>query len=682
MRIRHSARHSRAADPGPSRQPSLSIRSGERRLWAAELNGPSRAAMAIHGMGGIGKSTLAAQIAARVSRIQSSRVVTSVTGEVTAASLVSAGADMIVCDNFDDNLAEEAGHWAVADPELAALLATWPGKLLITCRHPFILPGADKLVFRQLGPLTRSGYAELTTSLPAIRLLDDGEREQVWRLTAGHPLALQYLDLLLARGERYRDLAGRLAAAIRLRTGQPVPAADPAGLPGSTAQTIAWAAGGLMFGELYGQLSNGARSVLLRASAFRVPVAAEVLGGRSGQIAECEAAGLLTIAGDRELTVHRWTADELHLRLTEAGQAALIAAAHRQAAVYWQARLATKTAQRAEMAQRAELELRHHQRRAAELSRSDRPAGARDPAPLVPAGRRRAIRYGVAGAFVAMSAVLAVEAAQGFSVPHLTSADAPAVQAAQAPLSSVVAARDQAAVWVAREVSSGVIVACDPAMCDALSRQGIASGNLLVLGPGTADPLGSAVVVETAAVRGMFGPRLAGVYAPDILASFGAGSALINVRVVAPDGTAAYQMALAADQRERAVAGAQLAGDPRLETGPAAQAALTSGRVDARLLITIEALAAGQPFGVAGFGDAGPGAGPGLPLRSANLTAPSAIARRLLAFVRAQRAPYLPAQTSLTPAGDGRSTLTIRFAAPAPLGLLQTQQSTVPRRSR
>src|SRR6202012_3283637 len=166
------------------------------------------------------------------------------------------------------------------------------------------------------------------------------------------------------------------------------------------------------------------------------------------------------------------------------------------------------------------------------------------------------------------------------------------------------------AVWVAREVSSGVIVACDPAMCDALSRQGIASGNLLVLGPGTADPLGSAVVLETDAVRGMFGTRLAGVYAPDILASFGAGSALINVRVVAPDGTAAYQMALAADQRERAVAGAQLAGDPRLETGTAAQAALTSGRVDARLLITIAALAAGPPFGGAGVGDAGPGDGP------------------------------------------------------------------------
>jgi hypothetical protein len=37
-------------------------------------------------MGGIGKSTLAAQIAARVSRIQSGRVVTVVNGEVPASA--------------------------------------------------------------------------------------------------------------------------------------------------------------------------------------------------------------------------------------------------------------------------------------------------------------------------------------------------------------------------------------------------------------------------------------------------------------------------------------------------------------------------------------------------------------------------------------------------------------------
>jgi len=676
IRIPHAARHSRSADLRPSRRPSLSIRSAERRRWAAELNGPGRSAMVIYGMGGIGKSTLAAQIAAKVSRIQSGRVVSRISGEVSAASFAAAAADFIICDDFDDNLAEESGHWTVADSDLAAVLASWPGKLLITCRRPFTLPGADKLAFRQLGPLTHPGFAELTVSLPAIRLLAEAERDQVWRLTAGHPLALAYLDLLLARGERYRDLAGRLAAAIRLRTGHPVPATDPAELPESTANTIAWAAGGLMFGELHDRLGSGAKALLLRTSVFRVPVAAEALASRGAQIAECEAAGLLTIASGRELQVHRWTADELHLRLTEAGLGSQIAAAHEQAASYWQSRVAAapqtapETAQRAEMAQRAELELRHHQRRAAELAHAERPAPNRDAATAPQARRRRAVRYGVAGAFAAMSALLAVEAAHDFSVPHLASADAPAVPVSAPPLSSSAATREQAAAWVAQQVSTAAIVACDPAMCAALAHRGIPSGNLLVLGPGSGDPLGSAVVAETASVHAMFGPRLASVYAPEVLASFGTGSAQIAIRVVAPDGTAAYRAALVADQRERQVAGAQLAQDPRLVTGPAARAALSTGQVDARLLITIAALAADQQVTVTGFGDAGPHASPWLPLRSAVLAAPEATARRMLAFVRAQRSPYLPAQASLTPAAGGRTLLSIRFAAPTPLGLL------------
>ena len=101
------------------------------------------------------------------------------------------------------------------------------------------------------------------------------------------------------------------------------------------------------------------------------------------------------------------------------------------------------------------------------------------------------------------------------------------------------AVRDQAAAWVAGHVSGGAVLACDSAICAALAQHGVPAGNLLVLGPGAGDPLGSAVVVETAAVRNIFGARLASVYAPEVLASFGTGAARIEVRIVAPDGTAA-----------------------------------------------------------------------------------------------------------------------------------------------
>jgi hypothetical protein len=44
----------------------------------------------------------------------------------------------------------------------------------------------------------------------------------------------------------------------------------------------------------------------------------------------------------------------------------------------------------------------------------------------------------------------------------------------------------------------------------------------------------------------------------------------------------------------------------------------------------------------------------------------------MVAFFRAQRAPYLPAQAALTSV-PGASVLTVEFAAPASLGLLQSQ---------
>jgi hypothetical protein len=637
VRVRHAARHARTSEPRPRNQTaSLSIRSAERRRWAADLSGPGSGGLVICGMGGIGKSTLAAQIAARVGRLQSSRITSVMSGEVSAAAFADqgsgpAGAGFIVLENFDDNLTQASGRWTVRDPGLAALLGTWTGKLLITSRHPFVLTeqaGSIRLVFRHLGPLTRSGAAELTTALPAIGLLGEDERDQVYRLTAGHPLAMEYVDRLLAGGEHYPDLAGRIEAAIRtalkaqplkaepLRagtlTGNGLPRTEPTELPEAAAELIASAAGQLTFGELFGRLSAGARSLLARTAAFSGPVAAGTVAARPGHIAECDAAGLLTVVSGRELAVHRWTAEQLRRKLAEPG-----------------------------------------------------------PPPVRPARRRR--RMAGAGALAVLSVVLAVEAGHELSVPHLASAQRPApAGASSAPVTSATAVRTEVATWVARQVSRGAIVACDPAMCAALARRGVPSGNLLVLGPGAGDPLGSDVVIGTAAVRGLFGSRLAGVYAPEVLASFGTGASRVDVRVVAPDGSARYQRSLAADLRSRRAAGLQLLRDPRLTATPSARAALAAGRVDARLLIILAALAANEPASepirVTGFGAADPGASPGLPLRTAQLTAPGGTAPRMLAFLRAQRSPYQPSYASA--AGP---VVTVGFAAPAPLGLLDNQ---------
>ena len=90
------------------------------------------------------------------------------------------------------------------------------------------------------------------------------------------------------------------------------------------------------------------------------------------------------------------------------------------------------------------------------------------------------------------------------------------------------AARTAAAAWMARQVDPAAIVACDPQMCAVLQSKGIPAGRLLLLGAGNAGPLGSDVIVSTAAVREEFGSRLTSVYAPVALATFGSGSAQVS----------------------------------------------------------------------------------------------------------------------------------------------------------
>jgi hypothetical protein len=204
---------------------------------------------------------------------------------------------------------------------------------------------------------------------------------------------------------------------------------------------------------------------------------------------------------------------------------------------------------------------------------------------------------------------------------------------------------------------------------------------VLVLRPSAPDPLGADVVVATPAVRSQFGARLAAVYAPAVIASFGSGNLRIDIRGVAPDGATAYRSALAADVAARRVAGSQLASNPAVSAPAAARAELTGGRVDPRLLITLAALAAAEPVRIVAFGGSGPGASRGVPLRSAEVVPASAAspaasaADRIVAFLRAQRPPFTPARAAII-RHAGLRVVGIEFAAPSPLGLLQGSRAT------
>jgi len=240
---------------------------------------------------------------------------------------------------------------------------------------------------------------------------------------------------------------------------------------------------------------------------------------------------------------------------------------------------------------------------------------------------------------------------------------------------SAATARAAAAAWVGQQVSRAAIVACDPAMCAALQANGLPSSNLLALSSAAADPLGSTVIVATPALQSQFGSRLATVYAPVVIASFGSGTSRVDIRVTGPDGAAAYRATLAADLTARRATGKVLLGNSRITVSAAARRDLAAGSVDSRLLITLATLAAGQYVRIAAFGDAAPGAGLDMPLRSAELTIPplarnpGAYLRSVLVFLRAQNAPFRAASTRVTRVG-GKAVLQIAFSAPSPLGLL------------
>lgn len=231
--------------------------------------------------------------------------------------------------------------------------------------------------------------------------------------------------------------------------------------------------------------------------------------------------------------------------------------------------------------------------------------------------------------------------------------------------------RTQAATWVASQLSGAETVGCDPLMCAALRARGVAASRLVPVGAGAAGV--DVVAASAAGASGTAGAAGAGQQgAPVLLASFGSGASLVEVRTAPPGGSAAYQRAVAADLAARRSAGAQLLHSQRIGVAGPAAAQLQAGQVDSRLLIMLAMLASQHPWRVVAFGGASPGvAVTQAPFRQVTITGPDAgDLAASLAMVRAQRAPYQPAQAAIVRLPGGQAALRIDFAAPSPLGLL------------
>ena len=303
-----------------------------------------KAGLVLHGIGGVGKSTLAAEVLRTLgdeTGLVVSRAgpvsVDDVLGEIGSrlgqaataaeggeglarAALYLRAADQewterarllaeqilpaipmtVLLDNFEDNLTEApGGGWQVRDPELGTFLAGWarrPGRsgLLFTSRHPFTLPksAGRRLAALHLGPLSAAETRKLMWRLPGLDALTPEEKSRAYRDVGGHPRTLEYLDALLRGGQaRFDDVAERMEDRLRDR-GITDPAAWLArpgrDLDASLAEAVTLAVDDILLSGLLDRLADTplATDLAIGAAVYRIPVDDTALAFQVGQPAE------------------------------------------------------------------------------------------------------------------------------------------------------------------------------------------------------------------------------------------------------------------------------------------------------------------------------------------------------------------------------------------------------------
>ena len=275
----------------------------------------------------------------------------------------------------------------------------------------------------------------------------------------------------------------------------------------------------------------------------------------------------------------------------------------------------------------------------------------------------------VAAVVVAAVAIATVFPQRGASPGQITASH----PGATPPFNTEAAVRNRAVTWIMHQVSRAAVVACDAQVYADLTRRGFPGDNLLRIGLQSNDPLGAALVVDTAAVRAQFRDRLA-VWAPAIIAAFGSGNARIEIRLEFPGGATAYRAVQQKYARARKNVDAQLLANSRIKLSATAKTQLRSGEIDPRLPELIALMVHYHPLQIVDFGDQSPGGGPASLLRSMDLATASPPAHLtaseyiswMRSFIRVQRSQYHPA-LSLVTLRTGQTVLRIGYGAPSPL---------------
>lgn len=316
-------------------------------------------AVALTGIGGIGKSSIAGRLASRlvddgwlVSTTQGSWSLNGVYSQLLidlalcphpwAAQLAEAlgrlpDSDqarisglqhalgtmplLLVFDNFEDNLTVDVASFL--DPVVATIAeqlaaVPGPGAVLFTCRYP--LPGLDHVVDTvELPPLTLSETRRLFLRLPGLRMLDRDDAALVRTLIGGHPRSLELLDALLRQGHTDRP-----HLAVKLRELAPATSIDitnSVALSEAVADTVTLSAADIVLEQLTAGLSAVERATLLQVAVSNLPVETSELPELVADdpdptdwkriLDRLSDLTLLVEFEDDTVWVHRWTAEAL-----------------------------------------------------------------------------------------------------------------------------------------------------------------------------------------------------------------------------------------------------------------------------------------------------------------------------------------------------------------------------------
>ncbi|MBU2668453.1 ATP-binding protein [Actinoplanes bogorensis] len=307
------------------------------------VHGVAVRGVVVHGVEGIGKTRLAAELLRRLDDRETVRVPGAATVEELVTALGEPRAVTLVIDDLA-TVPRGGGRAEPVDPAVAGFLAAWvrepgPRRLVITSRYPVTLPGRthEHLAELRLGPLTPGDAVRLMRSLPGLAPLSTEQQTRAWALCGGRPRALEDLDTLLCHGA-----VGFAEVAERLET---VLAANGIGDPAGWASS--WPQGGPLAEAVTSTvddvLTQGLLEVRHHASragdtASRLGDAEEASGHRSRALAIDERLGeragpagwdQLGLAGDDPVTAERQLRRALAVDAERGNRAGMASGLHR-----------------------------------------------------------------------------------------------------------------------------------------------------------------------------------------------------------------------------------------------------------------------------------------------------------------------------------------------------------------